>query len=248
MLIKDCAALVTGANRGIGRALVSELLGAGARKVYATARDAKKLPPFDGADAARVVYLKLDVTKPEDIAEATRAARDVTLLVNNAGVAELGDAAETSSESVRRVFDVNVLGLLEMARAFASVIEMNGGGAIANVLSVAAFASMPGFAAYCASKAAAWSLTQGLRASLARKGVAVHAIFPGPIDTDMAADISLEKTSPAACARAIVAGIAAGVEEIFPDPMALRVADAWERDPRKVAKDFVARGPELLQS
>jgi short-subunit dehydrogenase len=240
MRIKDCAALVTGANRGIGRALVAALLGAGARKVYAAARDAKKLPRFEGAGEDRVVSLTLDVTKPADIALAARAARDVTLLINNAGVLEVGDAAETSAESLRRVFDVNVVGVLETARAFAPVIEVNGGGAIANVVSVAAFASMPGYAAYCASKAAAWSLTQGLRASLAKKGVAVHAIFPGPVDTDMAASIPMEKTSAEDCAKAILAGIEAGAEDIFPDPMALRIADAWGRDPKAVQRDFSA--------
>ena len=240
MKIRDCTALVTGANRGIGRALVAALLSAGARKVYATARDAKKLPRFDGADAARVTSLTLDVTKPEDIAAAARVASDVTLLVNNAGVLELGDAAETSSESIRRVFDVNVLGVLEMARAFAPVIEANGGGAIANVVSVAAFVSMPGYAAYCASKAADWSLTQGLRASFAQKGVAVHAIFPGPIDTDMADGFPMDKTSAEDCAHAILAGIEASMEDIFPDPMAVRIADAWSRDPKSVQKEFAA--------
>ncbi len=226
------------ANCGIGRALVAALLEAGARKVYATGRDPRKLPGFDGAGAGRVASLRLDVTRAEDIAAAARVARDVTLLVNNAGVLELGDAAETSADSLRRVFEVNVVGVLETARAFASVIELNGGGAIANVISVAAFASMPGFAAYCASKAASWSLTQGLRGSLAKKGVAVHAIFPGPIDTDMAAGISMDKTSPEACARAIVAGIEAGVEDIFPDPMAARIAKAWAENPRRVEKEL----------
>jgi NAD(P)-dependent dehydrogenase (short-subunit alcohol dehydrogenase family) len=240
MKIWDCTVLVTGANRGIGRALVAALLDAGARKVYATARDPKKLPRIEGADAARVAPLTLDVTKAADISAAAGAASDVTLLINNAGVVELGDAAETSSDSIRRVFDVNVLGVLETARAFAPVIEANGGGAIANVVSVAAFASMPGFAAYCASKAAVWSLTQGLRASLATKGVAVHAIFPGPIDTDMAAGVSWDKTSAEDCARAILAGIEAGAEDIFPDPTALRIADAWKRDPKGVEKEFVA--------
>jgi len=240
MRIKDCTALVTGANRGIGRALVAALLDAGARKVYATAREAKTLQLTDGTDGGRIALLTLDVTKPQDIAEAARAARDVTLLINNAGVLEVADAAETSSESVRRIFDVNVLGVLAMGRAFASVIELNGGGAIANVVSVAAFISMPGYAAYCASKAAEWSLTKGLRASLATKGVAVHAIFPGPIDTDMAAGFPVNKTSAEDCARAIVEGIEAGEEDIFPDPMAHRFAEAWARDPIGVEREFAA--------
>jgi len=240
MRIKDCTALVTGANRGIGRALVSALLSGGARKVYATARDEKKLPRFQGGDGLRLTPLTLDVTKPEDIAAAARTAGDVTLLVNNAGVLELGDAAETSSDSIRRVFDVNVFGVLELARAFTPVIVANGGGAITNVVSVAAFFSMPGYAACCASKAANWSLTQGLRASLAPKGVAVHAIFPGPIDTEMAAGVPMDKTSVEDCAHAILAGIEAAMEDIFPDPMASRIADAWGRDPNSVQKEFAA--------
>ena len=241
MIVKDCTALVTGANRGIGRALVSALLEAGARKVYAAARDPGKLKGLGEANGRRVVSLRLDVTRAEDIAAAARLAADVTLLVNNAGVLEFGDAAETSTESLRRVFEVNAVGVLETARAFASVIELNGGGAIANVISVAAFASMPGFAAYCASKAASRSLTQGLRASLEKKGVAVHAVFPGPIiGADMAAGISVDKSSPEDCARAIVAGIEAGVEDIFPDPTATRVALAWASDPRRVEKELAS--------
>jgi short-subunit dehydrogenase len=240
MIVKDCTALVTGANRGIGRALVSALLEGGARKVYAAARDPGKLKGLGEANGGRVVSLRLDVTRAEDIAAAARLAADVTLLVNNAGVLEFGDAAETSTESLRRVFEVNAVGVLETARAFASVIELNGGGAIANVISVAAFASMPGFAAYCASKAASRSLTQGLRASLEKKGVAVHAVFPGPIGADMAAGISVGQSSPEDCARAIVAGIKAGVEDIFPDPTATRVALAWASDPRRVEKELAS--------
>ena len=240
MKIKDCTALVTGANRGIGRALVIALLEAGARKVYATAREPKKLPRLQGPQAERVAPLALDVTKPEDVEAAARAAQDVTLLINNAGVLEFGDATQASSTSMRNVFEANVLGVLEMARSFAPVIEANGGGAIANVLSVVALASMPGIAAYSASKAAAWSLTQSQRATLAKKGIALHAIFPGPIDTDMAADFPIQKTSPEDCARAIVAALDAGAAEIFPDPMARQIAEAWAQDPKAVEGQFAA--------
>ena len=143
-------------------------------------------------------------------------------------------------EDIAKEFDTNFYGKLLMARAFAPVIENNGGGAIVNLLTVVALASMPGIAAYNASKAAAWSMTQSLRGSLAGKDIAVVSVFPGPVDTDMAASIPVAKTPAAEVARAIVNGIAAGQEDIFPDPMSASVCETWRTDHKAIERQFAA--------
>jgi NAD(P)-dependent dehydrogenase (short-subunit alcohol dehydrogenase family) len=236
MNLLNATALVTGANRGLGRALVQALLEAGAARVYAGARD----PASVDARDARVVPLRVDVTDAAGVAALPGAAADVTLLVNNAGVLDLGGPLETTDAALNRQFATNVFGPLHMAQAFAPVIARNGGGGIVNVLSVVSLASMPGLAAYNASKAASWSLTQALRASLADKGVGVHSVFPGPVDTDMAAEITFPKTSAEEVARAIVAGIAAGQEDIFPDPMSQQVYAGWRQDHKAIERQFAA--------
>jgi NAD(P)-dependent dehydrogenase (short-subunit alcohol dehydrogenase family) len=236
MDITQATALVTGANRGIGHALVRALLDAGAKRVYAGARDPSTVDNRD----RRVVPLRIDVTDAASIATLPMAAPDLTLLINNAGVLDFGGPLEASDEVLDRNFAANFFGPLRMARALAPTIARNGNGAIANVLTIVALASMPALAAYNASKAASWSMTQSLRASLAAKGIAVHAVFPGPVDTEMAAAITFPKTSPDEVARAIVAGIAAGEEDIFPDPMSRQVYDGWRQDHKAVERQFAA--------
>jgi NAD(P)-dependent dehydrogenase (short-subunit alcohol dehydrogenase family) len=240
MKIENATALVTGANRGIGRAIVAALLAGGVRKVYAAARDTSSLAETIALDPARVVALRLDVSDPATIDAAASTAADVTLLVNNAGVLDFGSALDMPLPAIARNFEVNFYGPLLMARAFAPIIERQGGGAIVNLSSVVALASMPGLAGYNASKAALWSLTQSLRGSLAAKGVAVHGVFPGPVDTDMAAEITFPKTSPAEVAHAILAGVAEGSEDIFPDGMSRQVYDAWKTDHKAVERQFAA--------
>jgi NAD(P)-dependent dehydrogenase (short-subunit alcohol dehydrogenase family) len=236
MNLTNATALVTGANRGLGRALVAALLGAGVRRVYAGARDPSSIDASD----RRVVPLRIDVTDAASIATLPTAASDVTLLVNNAGVLDFGSPLETTDASLTRQFATNVYGPLHMAQALSPVIAKNGGGAIVNLLSVVSLASMPGLAAYNASKAASWSLTQALRATLAGKGIAVHGVFPGPVDTEMASEITFPKTSAAEVARAIVAGLAAGDEDIFPDPMSQQVYAAWKQDHKAIERQFAA--------
>jgi NAD(P)-dependent dehydrogenase (short-subunit alcohol dehydrogenase family) len=236
MDIQNATALVTGANRGIGRALVQALLEAGAKRVYAAARDPGTL---DIADP-RVVKLRLDVTDAAAVAKLPEAAPDVTLLINNAGVLDFGVPLETSDASLARQFDANFYGPLHLAQAFAPTLERNGGGGIVNLLSVVALASMPALAGYNATKAASWSMTQSLRASLSARGISVFAVFPGPVDTDMAAKLTFPKTGPTEVAQAIVAGIQAGHEDILPDPMSRQVYEGWSRDPKAVEKQFAA--------
>lgn len=238
MQIKNATALVTGANRGIGLALVKALLGSGAKKVYATARDVKTLDAVIALDRARVKPLQLDVTNKELISEAAAAASDVTLLINNAGVLEFGSFLDVSTDKVARQFETNFYGKLNMALAFAPVIEANGGGAIINMLTLVALASMPGLSTYNASKAAAWSMTQSLRATLASKKIQVIGVFPGAVDTDMLAGVDMPKTSPMDIASAVVSGIESGMEDIFPDPMSTQLYAAWKTDHKAVERQF----------
>jgi len=235
MNIQGSVALVTGANRGIGKAIVAALLAAGAGKVYAAARDVSGIERDP-----KVIPLKLDVTKPADIEAAAKIAKDVTVLINNAGVLDWGGPLEVTDAQLDRNFAANFFAPLNLARAFAPVIEANGGGALANLLTIVALASMPALAGYNASKAASWSMTQSLRAALSAKKISVHAVFPGPVDTDMAAGIPMAKTSPADVALAIVNGIQAGKQDIFPDPMSASVYEAWAKDHKAVEAQFAA--------
>jgi NAD(P)-dependent dehydrogenase (short-subunit alcohol dehydrogenase family) len=240
MDLNGTTALVTGANRGIGRALVGALLDRRAGRVYAAARNVASLEPLIGRDPKRVIPLALDVSNRGQIAALPDGVLDLRLLINNAGVLDLGSALDVPLEAVDRNLAVNFYGPLLTARALAPVIEKNGGGAIVNLLTIVAMASMPALAGYNASKAAAWSLTQSLRGSLANRGIAVHAVFPGPVDTDMAASIPLKKTSPEDVANAILDGVASGKEDIFPDPMSKSVYEAWRTDHKAVERQFAA--------
>lgn len=240
MKIQAATVLVTGANRGIGTALVSALLQAGVKKIYATARDVSSLAALTALDVTRVVSLRLDVTNPELVNGLPIQAPDVNLLINNAGIISFGSILDVPVETIANQFETNFYGPLNMARAFAPLIEKNGGGAIVNLLSVVSMVSAPGMSAYNASKAAAWSMTQSLRASLTGNNISVHGVFPGATDTDMLAGVEMVKTSPAHVAAAILAGIEADLEDIFPDPMSTQVYAAWQQDYKAVEKQFAA--------
>lgn len=237
MKIESSVALVTGASRGIGRALVERLVATGATRVYAAARNPAKLDDLARTHRGRVVPIKLDVTSSDDLAALPAAAPDVTLLLNNAGVLSAFGLLDTARADVEREFATNFYGVLGVTKALLPSIE-RAGGAIVNVLTVVSLASMPGLGGYAATKAAALSMTQALRYELAKKKVTVHAVFPGPVDTDMAKDITLPKTSPAEVAHAIVEGVARGDEDILPDPMARQVFDAWTKDPKAIERQF----------
>ncbi|AFY97037.1 SDR family oxidoreductase [Chamaesiphon minutus] len=236
--IQDAIALVTGANRGIGYAFVNGLLQAGVTKVYATARKIDSLTAVTALDPRRVIPLQLDVTNHSLVHALPSQAPDVNLLINNAGILAFGNILEVPTETISSQFNTNFYGSLNMARAFVPVIERNNGGAIVNILTLVALASMPGLAVYNASKAAAWSMTQSLRASVAAKGIAVHGVFPGAVDTQMLAGVDMPKTSPADIVKAVLLGIEAGQEDIFPDPMSDRVYTAWRQDHKAIEKQF----------
>jgi len=241
--IKGKTALVTGANRGIGEAIVDALIKAGASKVYAAARNTKDLAPLTARHGTRVVALQLDVTQSAQITAAAQVAPDVQLLVNNAGYAGHSGGAFTDAQWLvegRKEMEVNYFGAFALSQAFAPVLGKNGGGAIVNIASVASLVNFALFASYSASKAAVHSLTQATRALLKKQGTLVFGVYPGPIDTRMAADVPFEKTSPAEAAQAIVAGIEAGQEEIFPDPMSIGMGTAWLSGPKELERQVAA--------
>jgi NAD(P)-dependent dehydrogenase (short-subunit alcohol dehydrogenase family) len=235
MKIEGSVALVTGANRGLGHALVAALLQAGAAKVYAAARDESKL----SGGGARVVPLTLDTTRPEQIAAAARKATDVTLLINNAGVLTSYNVLTMGPAELDADFRTNVHGTLGVIRAFLPILERaSGGAAIVNVLSLASLASVPTFGGYSASKAAAYSITQALRAELKARNIDVVAALPGPIDTDMVKAFPMPKASAAETARGVLDGIARGEEEIFPDAMAQQMGALWTKSPKEYERAF----------
>jgi NAD(P)-dependent dehydrogenase (short-subunit alcohol dehydrogenase family) len=238
MNIENSVVLVTGAARGIGKALVTEALARGAKKVYAVGRSAGIIQAFAGN--ARVVPLVADVANAKQVADLAAKAKDVTVVVSNAGVLDFGDMLSVSDEAIERNFGTNFYGQLNVARSLSPVMGKNGGGHLVNLLTVVSLASMPGLAAYNASKAAAWSMTQSLRADLAKKNIQVHGVFPGPVDTDMAAAITFEKTSPQDVAIAIFDGVENGDEDIFPDEMAKQVYESWKADHKAVEKQFAS--------
>ncbi|HVT07686.1 MAG TPA: SDR family NAD(P)-dependent oxidoreductase [Polyangia bacterium] len=235
MKIEGSIALVTGANRGLGRALVAALVEAGAAKVYAAARDEKAL----GAPGGRVVPVTLDTTKPDQVAAAALKASDVTLLINNAGTLSSFNVMTTSPQALDADFQTNVHGTLAVIKAFVPVLARAPGGAtIVNVLSMAALASVPGMGGYSASKSAAYSITQALRPELKAKGIELLAALPGPIDTDMVKMMPMPKTSPGVTAAGVLAGIARGEEEIFPDPMAQQMSVLWNKSHKELERVF----------
>ena len=237
MKIENKNILVTGANRGIGAAIVRELLKHKVGKVYAAARKIENLPDFGDS---RAVPLALDITDVKQMKAIAEKAKDVHVLINNAGTARFGAALDSGMEDITGDMNTNYYGTLAMMRAFVPVLHKNGEGLIANVVSVAGLAAFPSIGGYSASKAALHSLTQSVRAELADKKIRVLGIYPGPIDTDMAKDFPMEKASTASTAQLIVAGLIAGDEYIFPDPMSKEVGALWLRDPRAVEKQFAA--------
>ena len=238
--IKGKSALVTGANRGIGRAIAEELLERGAAKVYAGARNLDTLTDLQEKYGERVVPVQLDVTNPEQVQGAAKVAGDVQIIINNAGIAMGAPLLEAAAADVaRQEMEVNYFGVMAVTQAFAPILASNGGGAIANVSSVAGLVSMPVFATYSASKAAVHSLTQASRALLADQNILVAGVYPGPIDTDMTKDFPMEKASPQGLAKSVIDGLLAGEEDIFPDPMAQDMAGQLRADPKAV-EQFMA--------
>jgi NAD(P)-dependent dehydrogenase (short-subunit alcohol dehydrogenase family) len=227
MNIANKTVLITGANRGIGRALVNEALRRGTKRVYAGTRSGV-LQISD----ARVTPLTLDVTNIAQIQRAAGEVKDLDVLINNAGIALYDDLS--SVDALEQQLGVNLFGMLNMTRAFLPLLKRSKG-AIVNNLSLVALAPLPIIPAYSISKAAASNATQSLRAMLAGKGVTVHSVFLGPVDTDMNRGFDIPKASPESAAQGIFDGLEKNEEDIFPDPVSQSIAEGWRTG---VAKAF----------
>jgi NAD(P)-dependent dehydrogenase (short-subunit alcohol dehydrogenase family) len=228
MRIAGATALVTGANRGLGRAFVEALRGAGCVKIYAGVRTINTATHDDV-----IAPVKLDITDSEQVTAAAAHCHDVSILINNAGVAYFAPAlGAPSMDDARREMETNYFGTLAMCRAFAPVLKRNGGGAIVNMLSVVSFFNAPMQGTYCASKAAAWSLTKDVRFELRAQGTLVVGVYSGYIDTDMTAGIAGPKSSAADVAAQVIIGIENGAEDVLADKRSRSVFDELRKDDR----------------
>jgi short-subunit dehydrogenase len=233
--IKDSTVFITGATGAIATALIAALRARGAKKIYAAARNPSALAASD-----RLVPLKMDVTSDDDVNKAAAAATDITLLINNAGVNHNTAFLLAADLSIaREEFECNYLAPLRITRAFAPALIANRG-AVLNMLTILARVNLPFMGSYCASKAAALSLTQGLRAELGPKGVRVAAALPGAVDTRMTAGLPIPKMSPADAATEILDGFESGEEEIYVGDMARGLAEGLAKDPKSVERQLAS--------
>ena len=229
--IKDKVVLVSGSNRGIGKSFAIQALEMGAKKVYATARDESKLAELTTKYGDKIVPLTLDITNQDQVTAAAAAAGDVEVLINNSGMGGGGPmVGNPNPEGQRMEMEVNYFGIIRMCDAFAPILKANGGGAIVNILSVAGLSSFAFAPGYSASKAAGRSLTQALRVELAKQGTLVSGVFPGPVDTEMAKALPMDKASPDSVAIRVYEEIAKGSEDIYPDPFAVQFAAGVQAD------------------
>lgn len=235
MKLEDQILLVSGANRGLGRALVQVALEAGARRIYAAAREPAQLAEVVATARDRIVPLALDITDKRSIAAAAERAPDVTMLFNNAGVLASYSVLTSGDDDLARDFATNCFGMLNTTKAFLPALERagaKGGAAIVNVLSIVSLTNMPALGGYSASKAAAYSITQALRGELKAKHIAVHAVLAGAIDTDMVRAMEMPKTPPLEVARNIVAGVQRDQDDILPEGGSQGMFEAWRSDPK----------------
>jgi len=239
MNIENKTVLITGANRGIGRALVDEALIRGAKRVYAGTRGGALQ-----ATDSRVTPVTLDVTNASQIQKAAEEVETLDVLINNAGVAIYDDLS--NADAIEQHLAVNFLGMFKVTRAFLPLLRQSKG-AIVNNLSLVALAPLPVIPGYSISKAAASNMTQSLRTLLAGQGVTVHGVFLGPVDTDMNRGFNIPKASPESAAQGIFDGLERGEEDIFPDPASQSIAEAWRAGAAKeLERQFAAFAPQSV--
>lgn len=229
--LKNRTVLVTGANRGIGKSIVQVFLQNGAQKVYAAARNLESLDSLIAENPDRVIPLLIDLNKADTITAAAKIARDVEVIVNNAGMLNtVNPISEDAVTALQEEMEVNVYGLIRMAQAFAPILKANGGGALVQLNSVASMKSFADMATYSASKAAAYSITQALKDVLKEQGTQVVSVHPGPIATDMAVQAGIDEIAEPAelVPQAIIAALSADEFHAFPDSMAKQVGSAYQ--------------------
>ncbi len=237
MDINRAIALVTGANGGIGSHFVEQLLQANAAKVYVCARTISKLDNLVALDPSRIVPLALDVTDAQSVSAAATQCADVTLLINNAGISlNQGIISAPDLETAKAEMEVNYFGMAAMCRAFAPILQQQGGGAIVNILSLLGKVNLPFSGSYSASKAAAISMTQCVRAELAAQNTLVVGVMPGTVDTQLAKDWPDPKVAPAEVAKAALQAVTDNHEDVYPGEQATQVSGQLLADPKGVEK------------
>ena len=237
MKISDSTVLITGANRGIGLALVEKSLEKGAAKVYATYRSTGNRSTLEGF-GDRVVPVQLDLDDPATIEQLSQSVPSANILINNAGIFTGTNLLEDTEEQLRNDLQTNVFGTLAVTKALLPALKKAGSAAIANMSSIAALAAMPSFGGYSASKAAVHSMTQSMRGKLNVVGISVHGIYPGPVATRMTEGMEMETTPAPVVAGNILDGIENGVEEIFPDALSEQVGPLFLNSPKELEKAF----------
>jgi NAD(P)-dependent dehydrogenase (short-subunit alcohol dehydrogenase family) len=247
MEINNAVALVTGANGGIGGHFVDRLLQSGVAKIYVCARSISKLQDLIALDPQRIISIELDVTNPQSVAAAAAKCTDVSLLINNAGISlNHGIISAPDLDAAKAEMDVNYFGMASMCRAFAPILKQQGGGSIVNMLSLLGKVNLPFSGSYSASKAAAISMTQSVRAELAAQNTLVIGVMPGTVDTELAKEWPDPKVAPAEVAKAALQSVVDGQEDVYPGEQATQVSAQLLADPKGVEKYMASFLPGVV--
>lgn len=239
MKILDSTILVTGANRGIGLALVEKALEKGAAKVYATYRSESNRSMLDEL-GERVVPIHLDLSDPKTIAQLSQSVPSLNILINNAGILSGLSLLEDTEEQLRNDIETNLFGTLAVTKALLPALKEESSATIVNVASISSLAAMPSLGGYSVSKAAVHSMTQSIRSELKADGISVHGVYPGPVATRMTEGFDMEVTSASVVAENILEGVESGVEEIFPDAMSQQTGPLFLSAPKKLEENFAS--------